>query len=264
MATPDSSIDDWDAATTIATGDKIPFYSISETDALKTSKSITYSNFFAGNESGDFTIKNPVHGNDLLLKCENASGVEKVGYNHDPDESIAGAVYLGAAKTTGLRINITDTTNNTLIRCNSGNFWFENTVDGSNIAFFADDAGSTQRTMMTMNPDNLAVEIGHFLTLTDGSELTISSGIVTATKSFHVIDTEGDAASDDLDTINGFALGKILTISAANDARTIVVKDGTGNLAIAGDFSLDNTQDTISFRGTATGWVELCRSNNGA
>jgi len=62
------------------------------------------------------------------------------------------------------------------------------------------------------------------------TELTIASGAVTATQGFHTIDTEGDAASDDLDTINGMATGEICIIGAADPARTVVLKHGTGNL----------------------------------
>lgn len=62
------------------------------------------------------------------------------------------------------------------------------------------------------------------------TELTIASGGVTTTQGFHSIDTEGDAASDDLDTINGMATGEICIVVAANPARTVVLKHGTGNL----------------------------------
>ena len=39
------------------------------------------------------------------------------------------------------------------------------------------------------------------LNLTDSTELTIASGAITVTQSYHTIDTESDAATDDLDTI---------------------------------------------------------------
>lgn len=98
------------------------------------------------------------------------------------------------------------------------------------------------------------------------SELTIASGVVTVTGGFHNIDTEADAASDDLDTINGGVDGMKLTIRANNTARTVVVKDGTGNIQIAGDMTLDNTQDTITliYDGTLTAWLEIGRAASGA
>ena len=96
------------------------------------------------------------------------------------------------------------------------------------------------------------------------SELTIAAGVITATKSFHRVDTEADAATDDLDTINGGAEGDLLILRAENDARTVVVKDGTGNIQCAGDFSLDNVQDTITLIFDGSAWLELSRSDNGA
>lgn len=62
------------------------------------------------------------------------------------------------------------------------------------------------------------------------TELTIASGAVTATQGFHSIDTEGNAASDDLDTINGMATGELCVVVASDAARTVVLKHGTGNL----------------------------------
>jgi hypothetical protein len=98
------------------------------------------------------------------------------------------------------------------------------------------------------------------------SELTIATGAVTATGGYHNIDTESDAASDDLDTINGGVDGMRLVIRANNTARTVVVKDATGNIQCAGDMSLDSTQDTMEliYDGTLTAWLEVGRSDNGA
>lgn len=97
-----------------------------------------------------------------------------------------------------------------------------------------------------------------------GGELTISSGAVAVTHSHHTVDTESDAASDDLDTINGGYAGMHLILQAANSARTVVCKDGTGNLKLAGDCSLDNVEDTIALFRVASTWYELSRSDNGA
>lgn len=60
--------------------------------------------------------------------------------------------------------------------------------------------------------------------------LTIASGVVTATGSFHVVDTEGAAATDDLDTINGGTLGAILYLRTSASARDVVLKHLTGNI----------------------------------
>lgn len=99
---------------------------------------------------------------------------------------------------------------------------------------------------------------------TNITELTIATGAVTATGNVHTIDTEADAASDDLDTINGTIAGQIVVLSAQNAARTVVLKDGTGNLKLAGDFSLDNTEDRITLISNGTNLFEIARSDNGA
>ena len=99
------------------------------------------------------------------------------------------------------------------------------------------------------------------------AELTIASGAITVTGNYHDVDTEADAASDDLDTINGGVDGAILVLRANNDARTVVVKDSTGNIELAGgDMSLDNTQDTITliFDNALSAWLEISRSDNTA
>ena len=98
----------------------------------------------------------------------------------------------------------------------------------------------------------------------DGSELTISTGAVTITTAYHRVDTQSDAASDDLDTVSGGTTGQILVLRAENDARSVVAKDGTGNLKLAGDCTLDNTEDTLTLIYNGTNWLELSRSDNGA
>lgn len=105
--------------------------------------------------------------------------------------------------------------------------------------------------------------VNGMLSIGDGTELTISSGAVTATQGYHTIDTESDASTDDLDTINfSNAIGSILVISAADNGRTIVCKDGTGNLRLNGDFSLNNAQDTLMLLRVSGAWLEISRSDN--
>lgn len=96
--------------------------------------------------------------------------------------------------------------------------------------------------------------------------LTIATGAITATYNYHLVDTEAAAATDDLDTISGGVAGQRLVLRAANSARTVVVKDGTGNIQCAGDFSLDNAQDTIEliYDSALSAWLEIGRSDNGA
>lgn len=97
---------------------------------------------------------------------------------------------------------------------------------------------------------------------TASTELTIASGEISVVQTYHTVDTEADAASDDLDTINGGVEGQFLVIRAANSARTVVAKDGTGNLSLAGDFSLTNGEDTLTLLCRGADWVEISRSDN--
>jgi len=98
----------------------------------------------------------------------------------------------------------------------------------------------------------------------DPTVLTIASGAITVTQAYHEVDTEGSASTDDLDTINDTNLddNTILILRATSSSRTVVLKDGTGNLRLAGDFSLDHSRDTITLIGTGGVWYELSRSDN--
>jgi hypothetical protein len=105
------------------------------------------------------------------------------------------------------------------------------------------------------------VSVGGMLNLGSGT-LTIATGAVTATKSFHRIDTEAAAATDNLDTISGGAEGDTLVLMSAASSRDVVVKDGTGNLKLAGDFTLATAWDTISLIYSSGFWAETSRSTN--
>ena len=86
------------------------------------------------------------------------------------------------------------------------------------------------------------------------TELTISTGAITATQASHTVDTESDAASDDLDTVNGIAENEFVIMRPANDARTVVFKHGTGNLECVGnsDVTLDDGHDCVLLLGLSS------------
>lgn len=116
-----------------------------------------------------------------------------------------------------------------------------------------------QRRTQVQNPPNIVAP---------WKEYTIASGVITLTGydkiRVIIVDTQGDAATDDLDTINGGAAGDIIICKSAADARVPTFKDATGNLYLAGDFALSNSKDTITLvSGTAgTTWIEVSRSDN--
>ena len=95
--------------------------------------------------------------------------------------------------------------------------------------------------------------------------LTIASGVITLRASLSkaiAVDTEGGAATDDLDTINGGTTGMEIMITSANSGRDVTLKDGTGNLRLAGDFTLTSTEDIIGLYYNGTNWLEKFRSDN--
>lgn len=93
------------------------------------------------------------------------------------------------------------------------------------------------------------------------TELTIAAGAITVTQMRHKVDTEGDAASDDLDTINGGATVNLIILRAESDARTVVVKHNTGNIWLQGkaDISLDDLEDSImlAWDSTNSKWFDI-------
>lgn len=93
------------------------------------------------------------------------------------------------------------------------------------------------------------------------SELTIASGNISPTGVYHSVDTESDAASDDLTTLTLPTLGSInlVVLRPANDARSIVVKHNAGNIILnsAGDITLDDITDHIMLFYDGTQWVDM-------
>lgn len=97
------------------------------------------------------------------------------------------------------------------------------------------------------------------------SSLSIVTGAVTATRSIHTVDTEGDMGSDNLDTINGGVDGAVLYLRAQSGARTVTLTE-SGNLKLSSaTFDLDHAQDYIQliYDSAIGGWCEISRSDNG-
>lgn len=99
--------------------------------------------------------------------------------------------------------------------------------------------------------------------------LTIdTNGAVVPNASYVSIDTFEAASTDDLDDITktNADIGSFLTCRLANNARDPTIKDNTGNIQMAGDFTLTHINDTWFglFRTTAGAgaFVELGRSDN--
>jgi len=97
----------------------------------------------------------------------------------------------------------------------------------------------------------------------DWSTKTIASGVLTVTTSRHKVDTQGAAATDDLDTLTGLNDGGFLILTAVSAARVVTAKDGTGNLRLASDCPLASPNDTLVLVKQGSNWLEISRSVNG-
>ena len=103
------------------------------------------------------------------------------------------------------------------------------------------------------------------LNFDDATTLTIASGAVTKTQSYHSIDTEGAAATDDLDTINGGTAGDLIYLKAADGTHTVVLKHGTGNIVTpdGNDYSLDDANKAVALIYDSAGTWHLVGSAGG-
>jgi hypothetical protein len=131
---------------------------------------------------------------------------------------------------------------------------------GSTDGVYLNDAGVTY---IDINGDyeGIVVPAVHTTALISSRELTIAAGVILPTHLYHTVDTEADAASDDLVTITTTNLkaGDILTLKAENDARTVVIKHGTGNIYLeaAVDYSLDTDKKAIQFLYTGSALIQV-------
>lgn len=99
--------------------------------------------------------------------------------------------------------------------------------------------------------------------------LTIATGAVTVTKTYHSIVVEGGTGSgnDQLDSASGGSEGDILILKPATSggSDTVTVADATGAgkfiLAGAANFGMDSVDDRIMFIHNGTEWVEIARSS---
>jgi len=87
----------------------------------------------------------------------------------------------------------------------------------------------------------------------------IATGVLNVTRAYHTIDTEGGAATDDLDTISGLAVDSmIVTLRTLTSERAVVLKHNTGNLYLpsAADVTLNgsNRAVTLAYNATLGKW----------
>ena len=104
----------------------------------------------------------------------------------------------------------------------------------------------------------------------DGTSITdaytIASGVITIDSDNNIVyaklDTEGAAATDDLDTINGGFRGQILVLSSTDSGRDVVLKNATGNMRLTGDLTIGDVNDIATLIRAETVWREISFANN--
>jgi hypothetical protein len=136
----------------------------------------------------------------------------------------------------GMQINVRDTGANSLLEILN--------TDGTYVANL-DVEGTTYSDDVSMD--------GLFSTL--HAHTTIASGAVTVTASLMILDTEGAAATDDLNTINGGTDGMRVVFMTTNSSRDVVFKNAVDNIRCAADKTIPNTSSTIEFiYRSSSGW----------
>lgn len=96
-----------------------------------------------------------------------------------------------------------------------------------------------------------------------GSNLTIATGSITApaTGVYFAVDTEGAAATDDLDTIVNTLDYRMIILRSADSTHDVTVKNGTGNIRLAsGDYVMSTTTNRIGLIYESPYWYELYRA----
>jgi hypothetical protein len=229
----------------------------------------------SGNNPGAFkidTVKNCMITNNLFTNMGVADPATQtaIGVNNTGDNlQINGNMVQGQVKYavtcnlgSGITANLVSIQNNMLDTTASDGRSVRLSGSGtySNIAVSGNLVNQANKSVEVDGPVIIDYEISDYGQ--GPSEVTISSGAITVYRMFHIVDTEGGAATDDLDTINGTVSGNILVLRSSTGTRTVVVKDGTGNLKLNGDFSMDKSSDTIALIFDGNSWLELSRSNN--
>ena len=98
-----------------------------------------------------------------------------------------------------------------------------------------------------VNELQAALEALQYLTLDTATELTISSGAITATQGCHKLQPESGTV-DDLATINGLDAGDLLVLYVSDKGTdTITIKHGTGNISCLGAADVAISQGAAIF-----------------
>ena len=199
----------------------------------------------------DLGLTPNVNADELVLSNSGNAGISILTPN-----TATGAIYFGDPEAVTIGGLIYDHTDDSLAIKVNNSTRIHNTSAG-NVGI-----GTTSPGEKLSVVGDMSVTSG-FLNFGAPSELTISSGAITATASNHLVDTEADASTDDLDTISGGSDGDILIIRAIHSDRTIRVVT-TGNISLPSTQLLDHIEDTITliYSAAASKWVGLSELSN--
>jgi hypothetical protein len=163
-------------------------------------------------------------------------------------------MILNAGATSDCRIELED---------NGSTIWTFGMDSSNSNAFVISNSGSlgTDDALQISTSQNVTIPNGLF-GFGSAASLTISSGAITVTKSFHMLNTEGNAGSDTVVNINGGLTGDILVLKQQFQTRNISFTDGAGNLRLAGNFNMNTQNDTLTLIKFNNVWVELSRRDN--
>jgi hypothetical protein len=105
----------------------------------------------------------------------------------------------------------------------------------------------------------LSISPAGLLNFATSTGLTIAAGSITSTQNWHTIDTEGAAASDNLDTIGAGSGGQIIFMRTVSAARDVVIRHGVGNIVCPGlsNITLGETSDLAMgiYDATLSKWI---------
>jgi len=126
-----------------------------------------------------------------------------------------------------------------------------NTSNSGTISLNCKDSGGSSKAVIDITSGTI---IFNSPIIYKHSELTIASGEITVTSSYHSVDTQGDAGTDDLTGIKcaSYTAGQMLTLRSVNDGRDVVIKHDASsgnswNIFCGSDRTLSHHVDMITF-----------------
>lgn len=116
---------------------------------------------------------------------------------------------------------------------------------------------STTADNATVDCDDGTIKTNGKVNLSAGSELTVSSNAVTATKSRHSVTA---ASATALNTIDGYVSGDILILCGTSAGVAVTVTDGAGNIQCGTNVVLDSANDWIQLLYDGSNWQKISSS----